>query len=93
MWLLHSVATTYGCRPSEIVGGLGSWEAYGLDVAVMMVGREIENGLAERNRDGSAVRTLDDLLDGAGDGGQGQQFAALAGRVTKTMAVPESGIW
>lgn len=90
MWMLHSVAAAYGQRPSSVAGVVGDWEAYQLDVAVLTVGREIENGLAERDRDGQPVRTLEELL-----GGERREagFAPLAGRVTRKLAVPESGVW
>lgn len=90
MWMLHNVASAYGQRPSSVAGVVTPWEAYQLDVAVLTVGREIENGLAERDRDGQPVHTLDELLNGER---REAAFAPLAGRVTRRVAVPESGIW
>ena len=47
MWVLHNLAKEYSQRPSAIVGvpAEDSWIAYQMDVAVLLLGREVEGKL------------------------------------------------
>lgn len=102
LWLLHQVAETYSSRPSEIIGVRDAWIAYQIDVAVLMVGRRVE----KMTQDGkvsleAALASLS--LDSAQDAGRpasargtsfaGQKWADPRPMVSRTMQIPESGIW
>ena len=46
---LYNLGTAYGRRPSEIVGIDDEWAAYQFDAACLVVGRKVENALAENS--------------------------------------------
>lgn len=70
-----------------------SWEAFQVDLACLRLGREIENKLAERDKKGKPVNRLQDLLNESRPADDASEFRSLAGMVTKTMKIPDSGIW
>jgi hypothetical protein len=56
------MAAAYGTRPSQIARVADSWAAYQLDAATLVLGRWMENRLAERYRDGKHKHTAASLL-------------------------------
>lgn len=93
MWKLHSLSVSYGVRPSSYLGlDPTSWEAYQIDLCALQVGRYIESKLNERDEKGKPLHTLAKLLDEE-EKQPATEFASLAGRVTKKMAIGPSGIW
>lgn len=80
-WRLHSLATAYGKRPSELLGlqtDLGRWS---LDEACLVIGRKIENAL----KDGKDPFPQETIKAG--------KFRSAKGLARKKMKVPKSGIW
>lgn len=59
-------------------------------MATLELATIIENKLAERDKQGNPKHSLADLL---AEEPAKQRFASLGGMVTKTMAIPESGVW
>lgn len=93
MWKLHSLAASYGARPSSFLGlDPLSWEGYQLDLCALQVGRYIENKLNERDDKGKPVHTLAKLLDEEEKQVAGE-FRSMAGLVTRKVAIPDSGVW
>lgn len=94
--MLHSLASTYGQRPSHWLGlAPESWEAYQLDVATLELGRWVEGRLSETDKQGRAKHSLDALL--AGEQGQKaaprEQFRSFAGMPMRSVRIDASGIW
>lgn len=92
---MHSLAASYGQRPSGILGlDPSSWEAYQLDVATLQAGRYIENKLAERDKDGRPLYSLEGLLRGEGPGARGgSQFASMSKPGLRKVQIKEDGTW
>jgi hypothetical protein len=105
---LHQVAQTYSSRPSAILGISDSWLAYQVDVATLLLGRQVEKLVADgKTTVGEALKRLeqesgdrgqgsgDSPSTGSGHGGQwtNQKWRDPRPMVSKVMAVPESGIW
>jgi hypothetical protein len=84
--MLHAVSAAYGQRPSELLRVSDPWAAYQLDAATLLLGREVEAAIL-RDED------VDALLDGQPGEPDAGQFRSPVGLVTKTMKIPESGIW
>lgn len=64
-----------------------------MDVATLQVGRWIEGKLAERDKQGRPVHSLERLLGkGEGRGAKGEGFATMAGKARKVI-VREDGTW
>lgn len=92
LWKLHSLAASYSTRPSAFVGlAPTSWEAYNFDLAVLQLGRWIENMLAEHDKDGKPIHRIGDLLSDRP--AEQQQFRSMKGAAIRKMAIPENGIW
>lgn len=93
MWKLHSLAGSYGARPSSLLGlAPTSWEAYQLDLCALQVGRWIEGKLAERDDKGKPKHTLAKLLDEE-EKQPATEFQSMAGKVVRKVAIPADGIW
>lgn len=93
MWKLHSLAASYGARPSSYLGlDPLSWEAYQLDLCALQVGRWVENQLNERDKEGKPIHTLAKLLDEE-EKQPATEFRSMAGLVTRKIAIDPSGIW
>ncbi len=80
------MSSTYGSRPSQILGIADEWAAYQLDAATLTLGRQVEAAIIN----GEDVEALLAGQPGEPDAGQ---FRSPVGLVTKTMKIPESGIW
>lgn len=95
LWLLHQVARTYSSRPSALLGIANDWLAYQVDVAAMSLGNQVESMTADGKL--TAAEALERLgAEGRGDparAGDGRRFRDARPMVTRTMRVPESGIW
>lgn len=89
--MLHSLSASYGQRPSSFLGlAPTSWEAWQVDVATLRAGRWIEGKLAERDRQGRPVYSLERLLNREEIAGEG--FARLGMRARR-VHVREDGTW
>ena len=93
MWKLHNLAAAYSQRPSTILEIGDSWLAYQLDLACLTVGRWVENRLAERDRKGQPLYTLEALLEEREPQEDKGRFQSLASKVRRKVRIPESGIW
>lgn len=93
------MAVTYSTRPSSFLGlPPDSWEAFQVDLACLRTGREIENKLAERDKQGKPVHTVSSILRSMSatderPAVQASEFASLKQFAVTKMAIPESGIW
>ena len=97
LWALHSVASAYGCRPSEVLGVEDGWAAYQLDLACLMVAREVER-LTLPGEDGTPGLDVGEVV-GAASGEEletrrlARKFADPRGRPMGRMVIPDSGVW
>lgn len=95
------MAETYRTRPSEIIGVKDDWVAYQLDVAVLQVGRRVEKLTADGKVSVEAALASLEAVDGdeapsrprGGTSFAGQKWRDPRPMVSRTMQVPESGIW
>jgi hypothetical protein len=73
---MHNVAQAYGQRPSTVLGVPADeeWLAYQVDAACLTFGRWVENRLAERDREGRPVHTIDELLREEGEAAEERAF-------------------
>jgi hypothetical protein len=89
------VSTSYGRRPSEILGIDDEWAAYQLDDAVTYLGRWVESKLSERDGRGKPRYTLEFLLkeqEGKRSPSKGR-FQSIAMRATRKVRVRPDGTW
>lgn len=92
--MLHSLASTYGQRPSHWLGlAPESWEAYQFDVAALRLGRWVEGKLSETDKQGKPKHRLDALLDDEPRKPAKEQFRSFAGTAMRSVRIDESGIW
>lgn len=94
------MGSTYSTRPSSFLGlPADSWEAFQVDLACLRLGREIENKLAERDKNGRPKHTLTGILAEFEPAReqlsvrQETQYASLREHVTRKVRIPENGIW
>lgn len=95
---MHQVAETYSARPSDVLGIANDWLAYQVDVAVLQLGRRIENLTADGKVSVEAALARIEAEAGEGRPEQGTSFAGQKWAdprpmVSRTMEIPESGIW
>lgn len=91
LWVLHSLSASYGQRPSSFLSlSPQSWEAWQVDVVTLQAGRWIEGKLAERDKEGRPVWSIEKLL--AGNATKSDGFASLKGRARKVRSKPD-GTW
>jgi hypothetical protein len=78
------LASTYGQRPSSIVGIKDDWAAYQFDLAVLEAGlSEMAGGNGRGSRQEPApARNINS-----------RGFADPSARVAHKMKIPESGVW
>ena len=98
LWRLYCLSTSYGRRPSEILGVDDEWAAYQLDDAVTYLGRWVEAKLSERHRKSGKPRyTLEYLLrereEEKGSPGRPVFQSAVKGRAVKKVRVRPDGTW
>jgi hypothetical protein len=95
LWRLYCLSTSYGRRPSEILGVDDEWAAYQLDDAVTYLGRWVESKLSERDWRGKPRYTLAYLLqDREGkDQAPRSKFQSIAMRATRKVRVRPDGTW
>jgi hypothetical protein len=98
LWRLYCLSTSYGDRPSEILGIDDEWAAYQLDDAVTYLGRWVEAKLSERHRkSGKPKYTLEYLLRDRGEGKDSSKRrvfrSAVKGRAVKKVRVRPDGTW
>lgn len=95
LWNLHTVATTYGTRPSSILGlPQDSWIAYQLDLAVVKFGRWVEGELAETDSKGKPKKRLADLLRDEGEQSMDDSaFAPMKDVAARKVQIKPDGTW
>jgi hypothetical protein len=80
----------YGCRPSDLLDAPDRYVAYQLDRAIWYVGRKWQVANATtKSPPGSPGGNLSSGTLPKDPSG----YRSLASRVTKKVAIPESGIW
>jgi hypothetical protein len=62
LWILHSLADSYGSRPSEILGVETPWGAYQLDVVTLLTGRAIQKKIDEGHDPFAVQPALQDVF-------------------------------
>lgn len=85
LYRLHTQASAYGFRPSQILGLETPWGAFQLDELTLMVGRRVEKNIAKKK----------DAFDGfalASANGKGR-FRSAKPFVKRKIKIPKSGIW
>lgn len=68
-----------------------AWGAYQFDLVVANFGLWVEGKLSLRDDKGKPKHTLEKLL--ADESKQPEMYGSLAGRVTRKVTIPESGVW
>ena len=77
---LHLIGSTYGIRPSQMVGVYDEWAAYQLDLACLTAWSKEQKAQPE-------------AAPGTPPPNPNQKFRDPTPYVTRRMKVPESGVW
>ena len=96
LWLLHSLAETYGQRPALLLGVSDEWAGYQLDVATLTIGRYVDAETADgKQQPRDVLRRLSAAAPAAtpttADNRHYRRLGGMPG--LRKMHVPESGIW
>lgn len=82
LWNLHNLAAAYGKRPADYLEIDDTWLAYQVDLACLIVGREIEG----------RIRRKAPVNWGDKKPATQHTVGSLRARARK-LAVPENGVW
>lgn len=99
MWPVHLVAEAYGQRPSTLLSIGEPWLAYQVDLATLVVGREVESMTApdEKGRPrmsvAEALRRLTPEAERKPAPVERGRFRSPQELVMRGIAVPERGEW